>query len=71
MAVYQSTEQLYAVMNDLFHELAAHSDHIDEFVHSNMVVRIVFEDPEGEILLDGRQPPLEFFLGPAAGQSQF
>ena len=71
MAVYQSTEQLYAVMNDLFQEIAANPDHIDEFLHSNMVVRISFEDPSGEILLDGRQPPLEFFLGPRPGKANF
>ena len=51
MAVYESTEQLYAVMNDLFQALAADQSNIDDFTKSNMVVRIIFEDPDGEILL--------------------
>ncbi len=71
MAVYESTEQLYAVMNDLFQALAADQSNIDDFTKSNMVVRIIFEDPDGEILLDGRQPPLEFFLGPTPGKANF
>lgn len=71
MAVFESTEQLNTVMNDLFQEIAANPDNIDEFLRSNMVVRIYFEEPDGEILLDGRQPPLEFFLGPRPGNANF
>ena len=46
MAVFESTEQLNTVMNDLFQEIAANPDNIDEFLRSNMVVRIYFEEPE-------------------------
>jgi hypothetical protein len=71
MPVYDSTEQLYAVMNDLFEALAEDDGNIEDFTKSNMVVRIIFEEPDGEILIDGRQPPLEFFLGPRPGKANF
>lgn len=67
--LYQSTEQLYAVLDDLFARLAAEPGLLDPFTHSNLVIRIRLTQPEGEVLLDGRQPPLEVFFGPRPGRA--
>ena len=34
-----------------------------------MVIRLKTTDPEAELLLDGRQPPLEVFFGPRPGSA--
>lgn len=69
MAVYQSTEQFYAVMKDVFDYVMLHPDHVATFTHSNLVIRMNTREPDAEILLDGRQPPLEVFLGARPGRA--
>ena len=69
MAVYQSTDQFYQVMNDVFAYVIQHPQHIDSFTRSNLVIRMRTTDPDAEILLDGRQPPLGVFFGPTPGQA--
>ena len=69
MSVFESTEHLYRVMNDVFITVAAQEEKIEPFVRSNLVVRIRFTEPEGEILVDGRQPPLEVFYGERPGKA--
>lgn len=69
MPVYQSAEQFYAVMREVFDEVAQHPEYVDAFMHSNLVVRMNVADPDAEILLDGRQPPLEAFFGPRPGRA--
>ena len=69
MAVYQSTEQFYAVMKDVFDGVMQHPDHIESFTRSNLVIRMSTTDPDAEILLDGRQPPLEVFFGARPGRA--
>ncbi len=69
MAVYQSTEQFYAVMQDVFDYVMQHPEHVETFTHSNLVIRMNIRMPDAEILLDGRQPPLEVFFGERPGRA--
>lgn len=67
MAVFQDEQQFYQVMKDVFDYIAAHPQHIESFTRSNLVIRMRTTDPEAEVLLDGRQPPLRVFFGPRPG----
>jgi hypothetical protein len=67
MAVFQDEQQFYQVMKDVFDYIAAHPQHIESFTRSNLVIRMRTTEPEAEVLLDGRQPPLQVFFGPRPG----
>ncbi len=69
MPVFESDQQLYRIMNDVFLEVSSRPENIEPFVRSNLVIRIRFDDPEAEILVDGRQPPMEVFYGERPGKS--
>ena len=65
--VFTDETQFYAVMKEVFDYIAQHPQHIDSFTRSNLVIRMRTTEPEAEILLDGRQPPLQVFFGPTPG----
>ena len=67
MQVFQTAEQLYKVLNDLFKQVSENPKNIETFTRSNLVIRLRTSEPEAELLLDGRQPPLEVFFGPRPG----
>ena len=67
MAVFQSDQHLYTVLQSVFDRLTAQPQNIDAFSHSNLVIRMLFQNPSAEVLLDGRQPPMEVFYGPRPG----
>ena len=69
MAVFTSEEQLYEVLQSVFERLSNDPEKIAPFTHSNLVIRLNLSDPTAEVLLDGRQPPLEVFYGPRPGQA--
>lgn len=69
MAIFQSEQQLYAVLQDVFVAVAANPENIAPFTHSNLVIRMKTEEPAAEVLLDGRQPPLEVFYGARPGKA--
>ncbi len=69
MAVFESDAHLYNVLQSVFDRLAAHPRQIESFTHSNLVIRMTFTEPDAEVLLDGRQPPLEVFYGPRPGKA--
>ena len=69
MKIYTSEVQFYDVMRDVFHAVAADSENIDSIARSNLVIRIRTNDPEAEVLVDGRQPPLEVFFGERPGKA--
>ena len=69
MAVYQSSAQFYQVMQEVFDYVIQHPQHLESFTRSNLVIRIRTSDPEAEILLDGRQPPLQVFYGATPGRA--
>jgi hypothetical protein len=45
MSVYQSTEQFYAVMQEVFDYVVQHPDHVAAFSHSNLVIRMNMRAP--------------------------
>jgi hypothetical protein len=57
------------VLQRVFEELNERPDKIAPFTHSNLVIRLILNDPDAEVLLDGRQPPLEVFYGPRPGKA--
>lgn len=65
--VFTDETQFYAVMKDVFDYITQHPQHIDSFTRSNLVIRMRTTQPDAEILLDGRQPPLQVFFGPTPG----
>jgi hypothetical protein len=67
MGVYRDETQFYTVMKEVFDYIAQHPQHIESFTRSNLVIRMRTTEPEAELLLDGRQPPLQVFLGPTPG----
>ncbi|MFN3335212.1 MAG: SCP2 sterol-binding domain-containing protein [Caldilinea sp.] len=69
MSVFQSAEQFYVVMQEVFDYVMEHPEHVDSFMHSNLVVRMTTTNPDAEIVLDGRQPPLGVFLGSRPGRA--
>lgn len=69
MAVFYSDEHLYSVLQEVFARVRSNPGQIASFTHSNLVVRMRTSEPEAEVLLDGRQPPLEVFFGPRPGKA--
>jgi hypothetical protein len=67
MPFYHDTEQLYAVLQALFARIGRNSPHAsDGILKARLVIRLRTREPEGEIALDGRQPPLKSSFGPTA-----
>ena len=69
MAIFHSDQQLYTVLQEVFLAVATTPENIAAFTHSNLVIRMKTEDPAAEVLLDGRQPPLEVFYGERPGKA--
>ncbi|RIK40490.1 MAG: hypothetical protein DCC55_14805 [Chloroflexi bacterium] len=69
MAIFNSADHLYSILHLVFEEVRAVPEQIETFTHSNLVIRIRTLEPEAEILLDGRQPPLEVFYGERPGKA--
>lgn len=71
MHTFRTEQELVEVLEGLFGQLQRQPRSIEPFVHSNLVVRIQLKNPTAELLLDGRQPPFQFFLGPRPGEANF
>ena len=69
MPVYTDAEQLYAVLRRVFDTVKERPDAIESFTKSNLVIRLRLTEPTAEVLLDGRQPPLEVFFGARPGKA--
>lgn len=69
MAIFQSDQQLYTVLQDVFERATADPARVTSFTRSNLVIRMRTHNPDAEVLLDGRQPPLEVFYGPTPGKA--
>lgn len=69
MPFYASETQLYDVLQAVFDRVRQHPEHIQTFTRSNLVIRMYFADPQGQVLLDGRQPPMEVFFGERPGRA--
>ncbi len=69
MAVYSDASQLYEALQRVFDKVQERPAAIESFTRSNLVVRLRLTEPDAEVLLDGRQPPLEVFFGPRPGKA--
>lgn len=69
MAIFASEQQLYDVLQSVFERVSAEPEKIAPFTSSNLVIRLILTGPDAQVLLDGRQPPLEVFYGPRPGQA--
>jgi hypothetical protein len=69
MSVYDNADDLYAVLKVVFDRVKEEPGNIETFTTSNLVIRMRFSGPEAEVLLDGRQPPLEVFFGTRPGNA--
>ncbi len=65
--VFRSAEHFYSVMVEVFDAVRAVPENLESVTRSNLVIRIRTTGPEAEILVDGRQPPLEVFYGKRPG----
>lgn len=69
MQIFQTEEAFYQVIQSLFASLAEMPETTATFSQSNFVLRIYLVNPNAEILIDGRQPPLEVFCGKSPGEA--
>lgn len=69
MPVYTDADQLYRVLRRVFEKVKERPGAIESFTSSNLVIRLRLTDPDAEVLLDGRQPPLEVFFGARPGKA--
>lgn len=69
MPVFRNDQELYSVLQDVFERVKEKPEQIQAFTKSNLVIRMRFRDPQAEVLLDGRQPPLEVFFGERPGRA--
>jgi hypothetical protein len=69
MAIFRSAEHLYAILELVFAGVRAHPAEIEPFTGSNLVIRLRTVEPTAEVLLDGRQPPLQVFYGERPGKA--
>ena len=69
MPVYTDPEKLYAILRRVFDTVKERPGAIESFTRSNLVIRLRLTEPSAEVLLDGRQPPLEIFFGARPGKA--
>ncbi len=69
MSVFQSSEQFYAVMREVFDKVAEDPERTKAFTRSKLVIRMKTTHPDAEILIDGRHTPFEIFYGHRPGNA--
>ena len=69
MPVYADAGQIYTVLGRVFEKVKERPGAIESFTSSNLVIRLRLTDPDAEVLLDGRQPPMEVFFGARPGKA--
>jgi alkyl sulfatase BDS1-like metallo-beta-lactamase superfamily hydrolase len=69
MAVFKDAEALYAVMRDLFEEVARTAPKaFDELIRARLTVRFRVNNPTGEITIDGKTRPMRMTYGVFGGR---
>ncbi len=69
MPFYADTEQFYSNLRALFACVAAHHPRAsDAIAASHLVIRLRTTAPAGEIVINGRQKPVQTTFGPAAAR---
>lgn len=69
MNVFQSSEQFYSVMREVFEKVAEEPERTKAFTRSKLVIRMKTTHPDAEILIDGRHTPFEIFYGHRPGNA--
>jgi len=69
MAVYDSDQQLYSVLQSVFERLASEPANADQLAKTNMVIRMNFTEPTAQVTLDGRESETEVYYGPTSGKA--
>lgn len=69
MPVYQTAEELYAVMGEGFQRMAADPNALTDFQRRRMLVSIKTTDPEAMVVLDGRANPVQVTFDAPAGKA--
>ena len=67
MPFYQSAEQFYDVIRELFTRVMSSQAATDQLAKSNLVIRINTHAPDAQILIDGRGHPVEVLFGETLG----
>jgi len=71
MPFYNKTELLYSATRALFARISENAPRAaDGIVKGRLVIRLRTSEPEGEIMLDGRQPPLKSSFGPSTARPE-
>jgi len=65
MPVFESTDQLYGVMSELFDRIKGSPEIAEGLLEGGMVVRFRWREPDGEATIDLRQAPISFTMGPS------
>ena len=65
MGRFRSAEELYTLLDALFHRLRAIPEIRQALTASPMIVRFRFHDPTGEVTIDLRQDPPQWTFGPS------
>ncbi len=64
MPIYQTTDQLYACVNELFERIQRDDPHAARpLLASRLVIRFRLTEPTGEIVINGRSRPLTTHFG--------
>ncbi len=67
MAVYQSDEQFYTAMQQLFERMRLQEPNpIDQLAVNKLLVRLSFTEPKAVILVNGRKTPVSIQYGSAS-----
>jgi len=65
MGVFATTEEMYRVMDELFRRIAADGELAARLAEGEMVLHLVWRDPDGEATIDLRQQPIGWTMGPS------
>ncbi len=64
MSTFRDAEHLYRVLGALFDRVRSDPQLSEKLLQSRLIVRFVFTDPQAEITVDLRNPPIVVYLGP-------
>jgi hypothetical protein len=64
MSVFNSTDELYNVMEELWRRIKADSDMSTKLLQSRLIVRFIYKEPDGVLTIDGSDgEELKIFAG--------
>jgi len=65
MSVFQDTDELYLIMQELWNQIKADSDMAQKLLDTRLVVRFIYKEPEGWLTIDGSDgKELKISVGP-------